>query len=255
MVVPTLASTEIVNAVRWPSVLSAPATISGSWSSSSRRALHRQADHAARVADHERHLVGRHLIGRDDEIALVLAVLVVDDHHELTALEPRRWLARLRRMSSVSLPLGRASVASTYLAIRSTSRFTRVPGGAVPSVVTASVCGISATANASSSRPRDGEAHAVDGDRSLVHDVAQHFGGRLDRDRARSRRAAARAVATVPVASTWPCTRWPPSRSARRTGRSRFTRVAGGEVAEVGAGERLDHRVGRPRGRRRARRP
>ena len=34
--VPTLASTEIVNAVRWPSVLSAPATISGSWSSSSR---------------------------------------------------------------------------------------------------------------------------------------------------------------------------------------------------------------------------
>ena len=85
VLVPCLASTDTVNAVRWPSVFSAPDTISGSWSSSSRLALHRQADHTARVADHERHLLGRHPVGRDDEVALVLAVFVVDDDHELTA--------------------------------------------------------------------------------------------------------------------------------------------------------------------------
>src|SRR5690606_30454234 len=43
-------------------------------------ALHGGADQAAALAHHERDdLLGRHL-GGDDEVALVLAVLVVDDH-------------------------------------------------------------------------------------------------------------------------------------------------------------------------------
>ena len=196
-------------------------------------ALHRQADHAARVADHERHLLGRHLLGRDDEVALVLAVLVVDDDDELAARD--RVDGSFDRVEGHGVLRLAAAERSTYLAIRSTSRFTRSPGGAVPSVVTASVCGITATANAVVVAAGDGEADAVDGDRTLVHDVAQHVGRRVERARASSRRAAASRARTVPVASTWPCTRWPPSRSASRTGRSRFTAVAGGEVAEVRA--------------------
>ena len=48
-------------------------------------ALHRQTDEPARVADHERHLFGRHLLRRDDEIAFRLGVVVVDHDQELTA--------------------------------------------------------------------------------------------------------------------------------------------------------------------------
>ena len=51
------------------------------------RPLDRHADHAARVADHERHLLGRHGFGGHDQVALVLAVGVVDDDHDLTACD------------------------------------------------------------------------------------------------------------------------------------------------------------------------
>ena len=43
----------------------------------------RRADDAARVADHEGDLLGRRLRGGHDEVALVLAVVVVDHHDEL----------------------------------------------------------------------------------------------------------------------------------------------------------------------------
>ena len=89
----------------------------------------------------------------------------------------------------------------------------------------------------------------------LSHDVAQH--------RRRARRSACvvepsgcgvAAAHACRSPSTWPCTRWPPSRSARRTGRSRFTGSPGAQVAEGRAGERLGDRVGGPARRRRARR-
>ena len=109
-------------------------------------ALHREADHPARVADHERHLLGRHAIGGDDEVAFVLAVLVVDDYYELTARDrvdgPFDFVEC--HWSHTSCRVG-ATSASTYLAMRSTSRFTRSPGARVPSVVTSSVWGINAT--------------------------------------------------------------------------------------------------------------
>ena len=41
---------------------------------------HGHADDAAGVADHERHALRRGVLGRHDEVALVLAVLVVHDH-------------------------------------------------------------------------------------------------------------------------------------------------------------------------------
>ena len=92
-------------------------------------ALHRQADHAARVADHERHLLGRHPVGRDDEVALVLAVFVVDDHDELTAPHGVDGSLDFVERHGVASCLVGATSASTYLAIRSASRFTRAPGG------------------------------------------------------------------------------------------------------------------------------
>ena len=44
---------------------------------------HRHADHAAAVPDRERHQLRRRLGGREDQVALVLAVHVVDDHDRL----------------------------------------------------------------------------------------------------------------------------------------------------------------------------
>ena len=56
---------------------------------------HRQADEAAAVAGHEVDRLGRHLLGRDREVALVLAVLVVDDDDHLarpgSPRGPRGW--------------------------------------------------------------------------------------------------------------------------------------------------------------------
>ena len=46
-----------------------------------------EADEAAPVARHEVDGVGRDLLGRDREVALVLAVLVVDDDDELPGAE------------------------------------------------------------------------------------------------------------------------------------------------------------------------
>ena len=43
------------------------------------RSVERHAQIAGRVADHERHQFGGRLLGREDEVALVLPVLVVDD--------------------------------------------------------------------------------------------------------------------------------------------------------------------------------
>ena len=43
----------------------------------------RRADDARRIADDERHLLRRAERGRDEQVALVLAVVVVGDDHDL----------------------------------------------------------------------------------------------------------------------------------------------------------------------------
>ena len=79
---------------------------------------------------------------------------------------------------------------STYLPTRSASRFTRAPGSSRPSVVTARVCGMSATENASSSQAGHRQADAGDAHRPLLDRVAEH-GLRAPRtSRARRRRRA-----------------------------------------------------------------
>ena len=66
-----------------------------------------------------------------------------------------------------------------------------------------------------------GEADAVDGDRALLDHVAEQVVG------ARATRRSGAGVTMVPTPSTWPWTRWPPRRSARRTGPLEVDRVAG----------------------------
>ena len=77
VVTPSRASTEIVYAVRIRSLLCG--VISGISSRSSIVPGHRHADDAGAVPDRERHQLGRRLARREDDVALVLAVLVVDD--------------------------------------------------------------------------------------------------------------------------------------------------------------------------------
>ena len=78
---PSRASTEIVYAVRIRSRLCG--VISGISSRSSISAGIGHADHPAAVPDRERHQLRRRLGGREDQVALVLAVDVVDDHDRL----------------------------------------------------------------------------------------------------------------------------------------------------------------------------
>ena len=46
-----------------------------------------EADQAAAVLGHEVDRFGRDLLGRDDQIAFILAILVVDDDHHATLAE------------------------------------------------------------------------------------------------------------------------------------------------------------------------
>ena len=113
VVVPCAASTDTVNAVRCASVFSADHQ--RQLQLVEPLALDRQADHAARVADHERHRLGRDLLGRHDEVALVLAVLVVDDDDDLAARD---------RGDGVLDVLSNVMSAASWLGLRSSSRST-----------------------------------------------------------------------------------------------------------------------------------
>ena len=137
-----------------------------------------------------------------DEVALVLAVLVVDDDdHPPGADVLERLLDRGERCSRLIV---RAPTSfSTYLASTSTSRLTGLPGAAAPSVVRSSVSGISETSKRSSSTRDHGQRDAVDRDRALLDDVAQQRRGarRSSRPaRSRPRAIAAHGADAVDVA-------------------------------------------------------
>ena len=86
----------------------------------------------------------------------------------------------------------------------------------------------------------DGEADAVDGDRALLHDVAEQSAGMRDAQVGRRRRRSRRR------ASTWPCTRWPPRRSLEAHGPLEVDRVARARARRGGAGVGLVDDVGLP---------
>ena len=147
---------------------------------------HRHADVARGVAHHERDQLGRRLLGGEDEVALVLAVLVVDDDDGLAGgdvgdgaldrVEPGdgSLLGGGGHAVSFVAPAGRtpdSSSFSTCLASTSTSRFTGSPGPLLPSVVSPRVVGIRLTSNQSSVDGGDGQRDAVDGDGALLDDV------------------------------------------------------------------------------------
>src|SRR5262249_18729263 len=105
----------------------------------------RHAHVARRVADHEREQFRRRELGREDQVALVFAVLVVDDDDcpagrdvlggPFDRVQGHDWLLRSF---------------STYFATTSTSRLTGSPTPLAPSVVSFSVVGMSPTPNDSS---------------------------------------------------------------------------------------------------------
>ena len=153
--------------------------------------LQRHAEQAAAVRHRESDQLGRGQLGGEDEVALVLAVLVVDDDDGRGRRRCRRSPARSvssagRRCSVVPFGRGwqpvraRPSSFSTYFARTSTSRLTGSPGPLAPSVVSSSVVGIRLTSNQSVADRGDGQADAVDRDRALLDDVAVEAGGQRD---------------------------------------------------------------------------
>ncbi len=94
-----------------------------------------EADEAARVRDHEVDGLRRRELRGDREIALVLAILVVDDDDELAGtdvldrlLDRREGILRTWRDHQTHARIVPGSSFSTYLARTSTSRFTGSPG-------------------------------------------------------------------------------------------------------------------------------
>src|SRR3954447_3076787 len=104
----------------------------------------------------------------------------------------------------------------------STSMFTGSPGAAAPSVVAASVCGIRATwisGPSSAATVRLTPSTVIE---PLWTTYASSSSGM--RTVTVAPPSASRSIAAIrPTPSTWPWTRWPPSRAANVTGRSRLT--------------------------------
>ena len=125
---------------------------------------HRHADHAARVPDRERHQLGRRLARGEDDVALVLAVLVVHHDHGLARGDGGDRL--LHGVEADLVAVGHClTIFSTYFAITSTSRLTTSPGCLKPRVVRARVSGIRLTVNDSaptSTRVREIPSTVID---------------------------------------------------------------------------------------------
>ena len=196
VVVPWRASTDTVNAVRC--ALGVVGDHQREPQLVEPLALDRHADHAARVADHERHRLGRHLLGRHDEVALVLAIGVVDDDHELAPCDGGDGVLDLGERHA-RLPACRSCVGSsrrsTYFASDVDLEVDGVARPLGPERRDRERVRDHRDARTPSSCERgDGEADAVDGDRALLDDVAQHVARRGERRCGSSRRPAACAL-------------------------------------------------------------
>src|SRR4029079_2492442 len=148
--------------------------------------------------------------GRADQIALVLALGIIDDDDHLPVADVLDGLLdrgeRRDGRAHGSLPATRRS---TTLPSTSASRLTSSAGSSRPRVVTASVCGINAT-----SKPSSSKAATVSETPSTAIDP---FSSQCPRTLSGAsppppRPSPAGATErTRPPASTWPCTTWPPS--------------------------------------------
>src|SRR5207245_754723 len=88
-------------------------------------------------------LLRRRELGGHDQVALVLTVLVVDDHDDLAATDRRDGVLDRRQLAAASVAAhGRypARSRSTYLDMTSTSRLTRSHGPLRPRVTRSPGC-------------------------------------------------------------------------------------------------------------------
>ena len=157
VVTPSRASTLTVNAVCIRSVLCG--AICASCEAVEHVLLERDAEQPAAVRHREGDQLGRRELGGEDEVALVLAVLVVDDDDgrpaamSATACSIGRALLAERRSSvTTCLPVRctagrprRGGASRRTWRVMSTSRFTGSPGPLEPSVVRSSVVGMRLT--------------------------------------------------------------------------------------------------------------
>src|SRR6266478_2962298 len=187
--------------------------------------------HADREVDRLR---GR-LLGGHEQVAFVLAVLVVDhDEHAtgadlLDAFLDRDELGLAHRVPSLaSGPFTGAggsrncSIRCTYLPIISISRFTRLPRVSPPRVVAARVCGmIMISTSRSLSRATVRLTPSTATEPCGISRGASASPGHSIVSRAVS--ACRVSAATVPTESTCPWTRCPPTMPPSRIGRSRLT--------------------------------
>ena len=143
VVTPSRASIETVKAVS--NADSFLAAIRSSPSSSQRSPVSARQIRPAGVHRHEVDRVGRGELGREGEVALVLAVLGVADDDHLAVADVLEGLLDRAEGGVRSRRHVRDTSFSTYLASTSTSRLTDRPGAAAPRLVRSSVSGISET--------------------------------------------------------------------------------------------------------------
>src|SRR5437899_1409680 len=181
---------------------------------------HRYTDEAAAVLGHEVDGLRRDLVGGHDEIALVLAILVVDDHEDASRADLLDGRLDARKPRHVA-PLS-ASDRTRYLPIRSASTFVACPGLSRPSVVAASVYGISMTSKLMS--PSAATVRLTPSTATDPWGISSGSSSRLG-SAIRTRVVDSTRVIsfTVPTPSTCPSTRSPPSAPPERSGRSRLT--------------------------------
>ena len=238
---------------------------------------HRHADQAAPVRGHEVDRLRRDLLGRNRQIAFVLPILVVDHDDHLAARADRIAIADASiartatsasaadrvadwffmeigcvRLSSTarsassrmrhSRPAAASSARTTYLPRISDSRLTAGPARIACRLVCCHVNGMICTLKRRVVQVGDGQADAVDGDRPLPHDVAAR--ARADSEIVSQYDSPCGWTASrMPVASTWPWTKCPPSRAPALSGPLEVQQGPGlrrphGRDPRVSAGER-----------------
>ena len=79
-------------------------TIGGKRERSAALLRQRQADQAARFADHEIDVLGPHFFGGHDQVAFVLAILVVDDHDHVAGADFGERCSGIVRRSVIATP-------------------------------------------------------------------------------------------------------------------------------------------------------
>ena len=155
-----------------------------------------EADEPARVGGHEVDRLGRRELGRDRQVALVLAILVVDDDDELALRgcprsPPRSWRTGVRSDAASVVIVPRIVAGEQPLDVLGEHvdlQVDRVARARARRASSPRACaGSSATSKPVSVERGDRQRDALDRDRALLDAVAEQLGGRVDRDPRRRR--------------------------------------------------------------------